>query len=138
VRVRYAAPGGGGGLPPVRAGCGGLAPVPPRAVGRVWGAALLAGAVVAAAGYAMMPFKGALDLQVEGAPEPAAAAERAIGDSAGSYQGFGAVLVDGDGSAEAFGGTADGTAPIGVDTPFETGSVWKAFRAMTLAAVGES
>ena len=138
VRVREAPPGGGGGVPPGRAGSGGRAPVPPRASGRVWGAALLAGAVVAAAGYMLMPFKGAPDLQVEGAPEPAAAAERAIGDSAGSYQGFGAVLVDGDGSAEAFGGTADGTAPIGVDTPFETGSVWKVFTAMTLADMVEN
>src|SRR5690606_15605384 len=77
-----APPGGGGGGRPGRGGGGGRAPVPPRASGRVWGAALLAGAVVAAAGYVLMPFKGAPDLQVEGAPEPAAAAERAIGDSA--------------------------------------------------------
>src|SRR5690606_41221639 len=116
------------------AGHGGRGGAEPRSCGGGVGGTLMC----AAAEYMLMPFKGAPDLQVEGAPEPAAAAERAIGDSAGSYQGFGAVLVDGDGSAEAFGGTADGTAPIGVDTPFETGSVWKAFRAMTLAAVGES
>ncbi|WP_081620494.1 serine hydrolase domain-containing protein [Nocardiopsis potens] len=137
VQVREAPPGGGGGTPPRGAAGGGRAPVPPRASGRVWGAALLAGAVVAAAGYALMPFKGAPELRVEGAPELVAAAERAVGDSAGAYQGFGAVLVDGGGTAEAFGGTADGAAPIGAETPFETGSVWKVFTAMTLADMAE-
>ncbi|MFW5416795.1 beta-lactamase family protein [Nocardiopsis sp. CNT-189] len=137
VQTREAPPGGGGGAPPGGAAGGGRAPVPPRASGRVWGAALLAGAVAAAAGYVLMPFKGAPEPRAGGDPELVAAAERALGGSAGAYQGFGAVLVDGDGAAEVFGGTADGTAPIGAETPFETGSVWKVFTAMALADMAE-
>lgn len=114
-------------------------PLPPRAPGRVWLAALAVGAVVAILAYLLMPNKGQGPIELDGEPELA----RMVGDTiAGAESAPQALVVLDRGSgaetAEVDGGTADGSTPVDADTPFETGSVFKVLTAMTLADLVDS
>ncbi|WP_169805238.1 serine hydrolase domain-containing protein [Nocardiopsis trehalosi] len=104
---------------------------------RVWGTALAIGAAAAVAAYLLMP-AGAARAELTGDPELTAAVAEAIEGREAQVQGLSVTVVDGDETRAVVGGTADGTAPITADTPFETGSVFKVMTAMTLADMVET
>ncbi|QBI55634.1 serine hydrolase domain-containing protein [Streptomonospora litoralis] len=111
-------------------------PLPRRAPGRVWAVAGVLGAVAAVAAYLVMPGKP---------PEPSGAPEftgaPGIADSVSAtiegreyrVQGLSVLEIDGGETRSLSGGTADGEKRVSAETPFETGSVFKVFTAMTLA-----
>ncbi|MFC4566020.1 serine hydrolase domain-containing protein [Nocardiopsis mangrovi] len=110
---------------------------PGRAPGRVWAIALAVGAAVAVAAYATMPSGGPGPVELEGDAELAATVADAIEGRETQVQGLSVAVIDGDGTTAVTGGTADGSAPITADTPFETGSVFKVVTAMALADMAE-
>ncbi|GLU49782.1 serine hydrolase domain-containing protein [Nocardiopsis ansamitocini] len=109
----------------------------PRAPGRVWGAALLAGAVVGGLAFWTMPTTGPTTFTAEGDPEIAAAVNSAVAGREHVFQGLSAASATDNGVATSTAGTTDGDTPVTGDTPFETGSVFKLFTAMTLADMAE-
>ncbi|RCV55166.1 serine hydrolase domain-containing protein [Marinitenerispora sediminis] len=110
---------------------------PPRAPGRVWGGALALGAVAGVAAQLLLPVGGPGPAELSGDPELAEAVAEALGGREAQVQGLAVTLVEGDETSAVTAGTADGTAPITADTPFETGSVFKVVTAMTLADLAE-
>ncbi|MFC3999511.1 serine hydrolase domain-containing protein [Nocardiopsis sediminis] len=110
---------------------------PGRAPGRVWAIALAIGAAVAIAAYVVMPAGGPGPVELEGDADLAATVAEAIEGRETQVQGLSVTVIDGDDTAAVTGGTADGSAPVTADTPFETGSVFKVVTAMALADMAD-
>ncbi|TDQ52922.1 serine hydrolase domain-containing protein [Actinorugispora endophytica] len=108
----------------------------PRAPGRAWAAASVAGAAAAALAFWVMPVDPPPSTVVEGDPALAARTGEAIAGRENHVQAFSVAEATPDGLAVAAAGAAGGE-PVGADTPFETGSVFKLFTAMTLADMVE-
>ncbi|MBX9386812.1 serine hydrolase domain-containing protein [Streptomonospora nanhaiensis] len=110
------------------------APRPERAPLRVWAAALAVGAVAAVAAHLVMPGKPPAEpASYEGDPRLAESVAGTVAGVEGQVQGLAVLRIDGGETAALVGGTRDGEAAVRADTPFETGSVFKVFTAMTLA-----
>ena len=107
-----------------------LAPPAPR---RTWFTGLVLGAVTAVTAFLLLPYGPDPDLTFEGDPELVTDLEAAVDPDLVQGLVTARFPVDDPDDVEwADGGTADGSAPVGPDTPFETASVFKAFTGMTL------
>ncbi|MDA0562762.1 beta-lactamase family protein [Streptomonospora sp. S1-112] len=110
------------------------APRPERAPLRVWAVALAVGAVAAVAAHLAMPAKPPAEpVAFEGDPALEDSVAGTVAGVEGQVQGLSVLRVDGGETTTLVGGTRDGDAPVTVDTPFETGSVFKVITAMALA-----
>lgn len=107
-----------------------LAPPAPR---RTWFTGFVLGAVAAVTAFLLLPYGPDPDLTFEGDPELVTDLEAAVDPDLVQGLVTARFPVDDPDDVEwADGGTADGSAPVGPDTPFETASVFKAFTGMTL------
>lgn len=112
----------------------------PAAPGRVWLVALGIGVVVAMLAALFAPVRSTPATGVAGDASLAADVERVLGDRIVEVQGLSVArfdLDDPDSAEWAAAGTSDGTAPVGPNTPFETGSVMKVITGMLLADMVE-
>ena len=110
------------------------------APGRVWLVALGVGVVVAVLAGLFAPARSTPATGVAGDAPLAADVERVLGDRMVEVQGLSVArfdLDDPDSVEWAAAGSSDGTAPVGPDTPFETGSVMKVITGMLLADMVE-
>lgn len=113
-----------------------LSPPAPR---RAWFTGLALGAVAAVTAFLLFPYGPDGDVTFEGEPALVADLESAVDPDL--VQGLVTArfpVDDPHGVEWATGGTADGSTPVGPDTPFETASVFKAFTAMTLVDMVEN
>ncbi|QVQ53184.1 beta-lactamase family protein [Spiractinospora alimapuensis] len=106
---------------------------------RVWLAALLVGLLVGAVAYVAIPNSGGADFELRGDRELADSVVHALDGRDRLAQSMVVTRQSGDGEAEVVsGGTTDGGTEPDVDTPFETGSIFKIFTGMTLADMVEN
>src|SRR5699024_497638 len=111
----------------------GRRPLAPPALRRAWLTGLARGAVAAVTAFLLLPYGPETDLTFEGDPELVADLAAAVGPDLVQGLVTARFPVDDPDDVEwAAGGTADGSAPVGLDTPFEIASVFKAFTGMTL------
>lgn len=116
----------------------GRRPLSPAAPGRVWLAALVVGAVVAVLAHLFAPLAPPPAAVLDGDADLLADVEALV--DPGTVQGVSVARfpVDDPGDvAWVRGGTADGSAPVDENTPFETASVFKTFTAMAFADMVE-
>lgn len=112
----------------------------PAAPGRVWLVALGIGVVVAVLAGLFAPARSTPATGVAGDASLASDVERVLGDRLVEVQGLSVArfdLDDPDSVEWAAAGTSDGAAPVGPNTPFETGSVMKVITGMLLADMVE-
>ncbi|MFB8765586.1 serine hydrolase domain-containing protein [Nocardiopsis alba] len=112
----------------------------PAAPGRVWLLALVVGMIAAVLAHLFAPARATPATGIEGDETLAADVERILGDRIVEVQGLSVARFDLDDPETvewASGGTADGSTPVGPDTPFETGSVMKVITGMLLAEMVE-
>ncbi|MEU3230215.1 serine hydrolase domain-containing protein [Nocardiopsis alba] len=112
----------------------------PAAPGRIWLLALVVGVIAAVLAHLFAPARATPATGIEGDETLAADVERILGDRIVEVQGLSVARFDLDDPEAvewASGGTADGSTPVGPDTPFETGSVMKVLTGMLLAEMVE-
>lgn len=109
------------------------------ASGRVWLAASLVGLLVGVISYVAIPNSGGAEFELRGAPELVESVDHALDGRDRIAQSMVVLRQTGEGEAEVVsGGTTDGSTEPDASTPFETGSIFKVFTAMTLADMVEN